>query len=382
MKRWLLIAPLLLAPACAPPAARPPGGPVFAGESEAEAVCVVEEIPNYLLHLTALAGLPWPNPYAEAYGHTVDAEAAHVLQLHAPALQWGQGITGDLAPFFVLLPAYLPLEGEHELFGYLQALDLAMRDGDYRHVRDPYHDAHARLGSWLFDFEGFFYSRAEVYEGYLRAIRQLVSVYEHSFQAYHEQVWPEVEDELELIADGLNGELWSLDLIDTWEEMTQVRFRGDRYEVVLAAAPGGTGVTGLGYARSLVTPAGDRRSPPGPDRARGGDAPAPGALPGSGGARPGRRRAGLDDPRRLRRTRPALHAPDRARLRDRDRERRGDLRRHLPAAAGRGARGGSPPADGSGPRRIPRQHVVSPRRPPGAHGTRTGGDSEDPAPEP
>ena len=171
----------------------------------------------------------------------------------------GQGITGDLAPFFVLLPAYLPLEGEHELFGYLQALDLAMRDGDYRHVRDPYHDAHARLGSWLFDFEGFFYSRAQVYEGYLRAIRQLVSVYEHSFQAYHEQVWPEVEDELELIADGLNGELWSLDLIDTWEEKTQVRFRGDRYEVVLAAAPGGSGVTGLGYARSLVTPVGDRR---------------------------------------------------------------------------------------------------------------------------
>ena len=259
-KRWVPAAlALLLASGCAAPAARPPGGPVFAGEGEAEAVCVVEEIPNYLLHLTAVAGLPWPGPYAEAWGHTVDVESARVLELHAPALRWGRGITGDLAPFFVLLPAYLPLEGEHELFEYLQALDLAMRDGDYRHLRDPWHDAHARLGRWLFDFEGFFYSRAQVYEGYLRAIRQLVSVYERSFQAYHEQVWPEAEEELELIADDLNGELWSLDLIATWEEETGVRFRGDRYEIVLAAAPGGSGVTGLGYARSLVTPAGERR---------------------------------------------------------------------------------------------------------------------------
>ena len=259
MKRWLVIAPLLLlAPGCAPPAARPPGGPVFAGEGEAEAVCVVEEIPNYLLHLTALAGLPYPTPYAEAYGHTVDVEAARILQLHAASLQWGQGVTGDLAPFFVLLPAYLPLEGEHELFEYLHALDLAMRNGDYRHLRDLYPDAHARLGSWLFDFEGFFYSRAQLYEGYLRAIRQLVSVYEHSFQAWHEQAWPEVELELELIADHLNGELWSLDLIDAWEEQTGMGFRGDRYEVVLTAAPGGSGLTGLGYARSLLTPIRDR----------------------------------------------------------------------------------------------------------------------------
>ena len=249
---------LLLAAGCAPQAARPPGGPVFAGEAEAEAVCVVEPVPNYLLHLTAVAGLPWPNPYAEVWGHTVDVEAAHVLQLHAPSLQWGQGVTGDLAPFFVLLPAYLPLESEHELFEYLHALDQAMRNRDYRELRDPYHDAHERLKSWLFDFEGFFYSRAEVYEGYLRAIRQLVSVYERSYPSWYDRVWPEVEDDLEPIADHLNGELWSLDLIGTWERKTGVRFRGDRYEIVLTSAPGGRGVTGLGYARSLLTPIGDR----------------------------------------------------------------------------------------------------------------------------
>ena len=257
MGRWSLLALLLLASGCGAPATRPSGGPVFAGEGEAEAVCVVEAIPNYLLHLTAVAGLPWPNPYAEAWGHTVDVESAHVLQLHAPALQWGQGVTGDLAPFFVLLPAYLPLESEYELYEYLQALDQAMRNRDYRELRDPYHGAHERLKGWLFDFEGFFYSRAEVYEGYLRAIRQLVAVYERSFPAWYDQAWPEVEDQLEPIADHLNGKLWSLDLIGTWERKTGVRFRGDRYEIVLTAAPGGGGVTGLGYARSLLTPIAD-----------------------------------------------------------------------------------------------------------------------------
>jgi hypothetical protein len=260
MRRWWLLGLALLCSACVAPAPAPreTRGPVFAGERGAEALCVVEEMPNYLLHLTALAGLPYRSTYADRFGHTVDAESAQILNLHAPMLQWGQGVTGDLAPFFVLLPAYLPMEDEYELFEYLRAVDEAMRSRDYSLLRDPYYDAHEELRQWLFDYEGFFRSRAAVYDDFLRAIRQLVFVYEHSFQDYHEKVWSEVELDLDLAADDLNGELWSLELIDSLESMTGVRLRADRYEIVLTTAPGGTGVTGLGYARSLMTVSEDR----------------------------------------------------------------------------------------------------------------------------
>lgn len=239
-----------------PPSAR---GPVFAGERDKEAVCVVERIPNYLLHLTALAGLPVPSPYAETYGASVDPEAAGVLRRHQPLLQWGYGATGDLAPFFVLLPAYLPLADEFELSEYLRGVDEAMRNGDYGAVRDRYPEAHALLGRWLFDFEGFFASRAGAYREHLTAVRQLVRVYEQGYQRYEDEVWPEVEPGLESLAEDLNGRLWTLDLLDTWERRTGLRFRGDRYEVSLTAAPGGTGVTGLGYERSLMTAADPER---------------------------------------------------------------------------------------------------------------------------
>ena len=96
---------------CVTPASRPPGSvpPAFAGEREKEVVCVVERMPNYITHLTAIAGLPWRTPYADAYGHTVDAESHQILLRHAPLLQSGHGVTGALAPLFVLLPSSLPL---------------------------------------------------------------------------------------------------------------------------------------------------------------------------------------------------------------------------------------------------------------------------------
>jgi hypothetical protein len=245
---------------CATPAGRSPGGvpPAFAGVREKEVVCVVERLPNYITHLTAIAGLPWRTPYADAYGHTVDAESHQILLRHAPLLQWGHGVTGDLAPFFVLLPSYLPLSDEFDLFEYMRAVDGAMGSRSYDAIGDLYPREQARLAWWLFDYEGFFYSRADVYETYLRAVRQLVHVYEYNYQAWYEEVWNDVELDLDLVADELNSDLWSLELLETWERMTGQRFRGDRYEVVLTAAPAGTGITSLGYHRSLLSTDMDR----------------------------------------------------------------------------------------------------------------------------
>lgn len=250
----------LLLAACVAPADRPRANSksTFAGERDKEVVCVVERLPNYITHLTAVAGLPWRTPYADTYGHTVDVESHQVLQLHAPMLQWGHGVTGDLAPFFVLLPAYLPLSDEFDLFEYMRAVDTAMGSQSYDSIGQLYPRAQARLSWWLFDFEGFFYSRAQIYETYLRAVRQLVHVFEHNYQKWDEEVWHHVELDLDLTAEELNADLWSLDLLDTWERLTGQRFRGDRYEVVLSVAPAGTGITSLGYHRSLLATDMDR----------------------------------------------------------------------------------------------------------------------------
>jgi hypothetical protein len=246
---------LIVAVACAPTAQGPARGarPSFSGERDKEVVCVVERMPNYITHLTAVAGLPWHTSYAERYGHTVDLESHEILQLHRPMLEWGHGYTGDLAPFFVLLPAFLPLSDEFDLFEYMRALDSSMNSRNYSAVADLYPQAQARLAWWLFDFEGFFYSRSEVYETYLRAVRQLVHVFEHNYQAWDENVWHHVELDLDLAADELNGELWALDLLNSWESLTGQRFKGERYEIVLTAAPAGTGITSLGYRRSMLS---------------------------------------------------------------------------------------------------------------------------------
>lgn len=257
----LLSAPLaLLLAGCVAPASRSQEGvpPAFADQREKEVVCVVERMPNYITHLTAVAGLPWRTLYADDYGHTVDTEGHQILLRNAPLLQWGHGVTGDLAPFFVLLPCYLPLSDEFDLFEYMRAVDVAMGSRSYDAIGDLYPREQTRLAWWLFDFEGFFYSRADVYETYLRAVRQLVHVYEYNFQAWEEQVWNDVELDLDLVAAELNGDLWSLDLLNTWERLTGQRFRGDRYEVVLTAAPAGTGITSLGYHRSLLSTDMDR----------------------------------------------------------------------------------------------------------------------------
>jgi hypothetical protein len=240
--------------ACAPTAHGPASGtrPSFPGERNKEVVCVVERMPNYITHLTAVAGLPWHTSYAELYGHTVDLESYEILQLHRPMLEWGHGYTGDLAPFFVLLPAFLPLSDEFDLFEYMRALDSAMDSRNYSAIAELYPQQQARLAWWLFDFEGFFYSRSEVYETYLRAVRQLVHVFEHNYQSWDENVWHHVELDLDIAADELNGELWALDLLNSWESLTGQRFKGQRYEIVLTAAPAGTGITSLGYRRSMM----------------------------------------------------------------------------------------------------------------------------------
>jgi hypothetical protein len=227
--------------------------PAFARRGDKEVVCIVEPMPNYLTHLTAVAGVPWPTAYADLQGQTVDVESHHILRTHATLLQWGREYTGDLAPFFVLLPAYLPLDDRFDLFEYLQALDEAMKDGSYEPLARLHPGAQSRLRLWLFDFRGFFESRAGDYRTYLRSVRQLIRVYETNYQAWDEEVWRDAQARLDVVAAELNGDIWSLDLLSRWEDLTGERYRGTRFDVVLSEAPTGTGITGLGYHRSLLS---------------------------------------------------------------------------------------------------------------------------------
>ena len=83
------LAPLaLLLAGCVAPASRSQEGvpPAFADQREKEVVCVVERMPNYITHLTAVAGLPGRTLYADDYGHTVDTEGHQILLRNAPLL--------------------------------------------------------------------------------------------------------------------------------------------------------------------------------------------------------------------------------------------------------------------------------------------------------
>lgn len=226
------------------------------GRRDKEVVCQVERLPNYILHLTAAAGLPHPANYP--YASAVQADDLQALRAQALLLQWGPGVTGELAPFFVFLPCYLGLADEFELAEYFRVVGEAFRGGTYLPLREHYREAHERLAWWLFDFEGFFHSRSESYREHLREVSHLAYVFERNFQRYDEEVWRQVEPELDVLAGDLNGRLWSLDLLGTWERATGLRFAAEGYQIVLTAAPGGTGITGLGYERSLLSVDADR----------------------------------------------------------------------------------------------------------------------------
>ncbi|MEE2658174.1 MAG: hypothetical protein VX733_06690 [Candidatus Latescibacterota bacterium] len=215
--------------------------------------CAPELMPNYLFHLTALAGVLHSASYESNYVASVERSDLNELRASLPLINWGYDYTGDLAPFFVFLPAYLELEDDFELQEYFDLFELSVRRSNYAPLRNRFANAHDRLDLWLFDYEGFFYGRADLFREFLPRIQRMSDIFERNFASYAQEIWPQLESELELIADEVNGQLWSLDLIQQWEALSGVHFQAPSFDVVITAAPSGPRPHRLGYARSLIT---------------------------------------------------------------------------------------------------------------------------------
>jgi hypothetical protein len=255
---------LLLCAACAPPSVRPgTGDRSIDGRSTGDAastgrrpqkeiVCVAEPMANYVVHLTTLGGLPWPTPYGDLMRPTVPAQSLSRLQQAAPALAWDRQHTGELAPYFVFLPAYLRLQDEFELEQYFISFESAIRRDAYAAFRRGNAEGHDRVSTWLFDLEGFFYERLDLYHNSFTFIRELGRLYVAHYRDYEEELWPDIERDLEVAADQIESQAWSVDLIASWEAMTQESYDGRHFVVSLVAAPMSISATGLSYGETLL----------------------------------------------------------------------------------------------------------------------------------
>ena len=218
-----------------------------------EIVFLVEPMANFAIHITSVAGLPWPTAYGDLMMSSVSPQNLGRLRQAAPALAWNREHTGELTPYFVFLPAYLRMQDEFELEQYFIGFENAIRRGAYAAFRQGHADGHDRMANWLFDLEGFFEERIDFYQTGFTFIRELGRLYVGQYRDYEERIWPDVERDLEDVASEIESQTWSVDLIATWESFTGERYDGRRFVVSLVAAPMAIPTTGLSYGETLLS---------------------------------------------------------------------------------------------------------------------------------
>lgn len=218
-----------------------------------EIVFSVEPMANYAIHMTSLAGLPWSTPYGDLMMSSVPGPDLTRLRQASAALAWDREYTGELAPFFVFLPAYLRMQDEYELEQYFISFENAIRREAYAAFRQGRADGHDRMANWLFDLEGFFYERLDFYHTGFTFVRELGRVYVAHYRDYEDRIWPDVERDLEDVAARIESQTWSVDLIATWEAATGEVYDGRRFVVSLVAAPTSIAATGLSYGETLLS---------------------------------------------------------------------------------------------------------------------------------
>ncbi|MEC8992423.1 MAG: hypothetical protein VX656_14360 [Candidatus Latescibacterota bacterium] len=217
-----------------------------------EIICVAEPMANYVIHLTSLAGLPWPTTYADLMRPTQSARNLSRLRQAAAALAWDRDYTGELTPYFVFLPAYLRLQNEFDLEQYFIGFENAIQRDEYAAFRGAHADGHDRLANWLFDLEVFFYERLDFYHNGFTFIRELGRLYVGAYRDYEDDLWPDIERDLEEVGDQIESLTWSSDVVITWEGLTKEQYDGRVFVVSLIAAPTSIPATGLSYGETLL----------------------------------------------------------------------------------------------------------------------------------
>lgn len=213
-------------------------------------MAVMDEGPNYVFHLAALACAGFRSDYADAYAGSVSSEDLEVLRKHSGRIDFGfgSGRGGDLAALLVFHPAYLDLDSARAFEEFFALLDEGLLTGDCRGFLDRYSVAHAKLADWTFHVDAGWLAKHAASRD---AIRELGVVYVRSFGTYHDEVWPLEAPKMAGVAARLNEHFRDKDIIGKWEDVTRRTFKYPGYRIILCSAlKNGPTANSLGYEKN------------------------------------------------------------------------------------------------------------------------------------
>jgi hypothetical protein len=207
-------------------------------------------VPNFLWHMLAVGKIGYDSDYAEWWRHTVAEDDLLLLDSHRALLKFGEGEGGELAAFFAMLPAWLPIKSLDELRIYFEALDRTLEERSLRPISAAFPQADwndRMLAEDLVSMD--FPPNTEE----LRVIsKELGAVYLRCFGRYETEVWPLAVDAMRGRASELSLHFAHRDFIAEWEQMLGLGFAGQRYEIVLCYAnKNGPDYNSLGYCGNL-----------------------------------------------------------------------------------------------------------------------------------
>lgn len=191
---------------------------------------VLEIYPNYVGHLLGVAQVKSSNAYSREFRKTVYRNDFRYLKKNADLLEWTDGDEGILSYFFITFPAYINLTSKEELNDYLTALNSAVVVKSFDALKEKYNESVQNLDLW----NGF--NNNELIFSYGDEIQELSKIWMRNYDAYYSDVWPEQRYQISAVANAINQELESLNLINKWETVTELEYQADSYQIVLSRA--------------------------------------------------------------------------------------------------------------------------------------------------
>lgn len=208
---------------------------------------VVEQGPNYVFHLMAVAGIGFVNAYGAKYRDTVLPSDREFLRQNGQLVDFLNGRTGPLSYPLVFLLGYLNCDSVQLLSEYFELLDRCLAGDDALFTR--YRAEIAAQSQWLFAIDGDWLRQALT--SHAEVLRDFGAVFARNFSAYAQNVWSAELPVLQAVADRLNERLDRADTIVGWERLTGLTFRFPEYRIVLCGAmENGPQANSLGYEKN------------------------------------------------------------------------------------------------------------------------------------
>lgn len=206
---------------------------------------------NYFWHILAVARIGYDSEYATTYRRTIAADDLSYLGSNRSYLVFAEGEGGDLAGLFSAFPAWLRLSDPEDLRRYFAALDSALHRGTLEPFIDAFPDA-----NWSDRFMAEALAHPDFpddRDALLDISRHLAEIYQRSWPAYEEHVWPDAESALLRRATDLQKHFDATDYIRQWEQLLGMAFAGPHYDIALCFAnKNGPDYNSLGYDSNLI----------------------------------------------------------------------------------------------------------------------------------